>query len=135
MTRLCLILALLMGFLAGCSEEATTNESSGGDEQAEVSGSVLGGTISDDMLPLEQLQSQSPTVRDDPAGAVSSSSTQSSSISTPAPASEPMPNVTGDSADETAPDGPPAPIESPLPEPAPPLEEAPSADPPAESAQ
>lgn len=39
-----------------------------GDDEREAEGEVLGGTISDQMLPLDQLQSQSPVLRDRPSG-------------------------------------------------------------------
>ena len=46
--------------LAGCSEEATTEEPGEIETGGELSGDVLGGSISDDMLPLEAVTWQSP---------------------------------------------------------------------------
>lgn len=48
-----LVLALLA---AGCTDEASGPAARGG----EAAGEVLGGTISDAMIPLEQLDSQAP---------------------------------------------------------------------------
>ena len=42
--------------LAACGEQAPER----GDDAREAEGEVLGGSISDDMLPLDQVQSQSP---------------------------------------------------------------------------
>ncbi|NVE94862.1 hypothetical protein [Altererythrobacter lutimaris] len=55
MTRLILIAPL--AFVAACSSEP---EESAGGEDLEAKGEILGGTISDDMLPLESVTSQSP---------------------------------------------------------------------------
>jgi hypothetical protein len=49
------ILALVLA-LAGCSEDAAAPTEKGG----EATGEVLGGDISDAMIPLEQLESQAP---------------------------------------------------------------------------
>lgn len=51
---------ILMLALAACGE--TTPERS--QEVREAEGEVLGGSISDDMLPLDSLRSQSPTIRE-----------------------------------------------------------------------
>ena len=58
MKRLTYLAAPGLLLLAACGDsepEAATDEQGG-----EAAGDVLGGTISDDMLPLEELQSQSP---------------------------------------------------------------------------
>lgn len=49
--------------LAGCGESAPER----GSDERQAAGEVLGGTISDAMLPLDQLRSQSPTLREQPA--------------------------------------------------------------------
>lgn len=49
-------LAALMLLAAACTEEAGTTAERGG----EAAGEVLGGSISDAMIPLEQLDSQAP---------------------------------------------------------------------------
>lgn len=56
-------LALLapLAFLAACGEEASDDRAEV--ETGDATGEVLGGTISDEMLPLEKLQSQSPPAR------------------------------------------------------------------------
>ena len=46
--------------LAACGEQAPER----GDDAREAEGEVLGGSISDDMLPLDQVQSQSPQIRE-----------------------------------------------------------------------
>ena len=52
---------VLAGLLAGCSEEAEAPQDAGPVEQGgKAAGEVLGGTISDDMIALEQITSQSP---------------------------------------------------------------------------
>ncbi|MEL7199780.1 MAG: hypothetical protein AAGL10_15825 [Pseudomonadota bacterium] len=110
---------------SSCSDEAATDEATGAVQEGEVSGEILGGTISDDMLPLEQLRSQSPSARDDPEGAASnrggsasaaSSSSDASSDSAPEsaetdqPAPEPAsePATAPEAASEPAPAAPPA---------------------------
>ncbi|MGQ7830888.1 hypothetical protein [Altererythrobacter sp. Z27] len=45
--------------LAACSGQTPER----GDDAREAEGEVLGGSISDEMLPLDQLQSQSPVLR------------------------------------------------------------------------
>ncbi len=50
------LLAALMLLAAGCTEEASTPAERGG----KAAGEVLGGEISDAMIPLEQLDSQAP---------------------------------------------------------------------------
>jgi hypothetical protein len=58
----------LTGGLAACSEEAATpGEGATVEEGGEAAGDVLGGSISDDMIPLEQLTSQSPPLRRAPS--------------------------------------------------------------------
>jgi len=52
-------------FLAGCedeADEARSDAQTGG----EAAGEIIGGTISDEMLPLEQLTSTSPPAQDQP---------------------------------------------------------------------
>lgn len=51
-------LAFPLLLLAGCEDEAA--ESTAVETGGKAAGEVLGGTISDDMLPLEELQSTSP---------------------------------------------------------------------------
>ncbi len=51
---------LMLALLTGCGQEAEPVDSSNTGGTAE--GDVLGGSISDDMLPLDQLQSQSPAL-------------------------------------------------------------------------
>jgi len=46
--------------LASCGDDAAPEEQAPAQQGGEVAGDVLGGTISDDMLPLDALTSQSP---------------------------------------------------------------------------
>ncbi|MEO1730581.1 MAG: hypothetical protein AAFR64_07570 [Pseudomonadota bacterium] len=55
---------VLASALAACGSESETPEAQAPAEQGgTVTGEVLGGTISDDMIPLESLTSQSPPLR------------------------------------------------------------------------
>lgn len=49
--------------LAACSDVIPSRDN----DARQAEGEVLGGTISDEMLPLDQIQSQSPTLRETPA--------------------------------------------------------------------
>lgn len=137
---LCLAPTVLI--LSACSEEAAVEENGASAQSGDASGEVLGGTISDDMLSLEQLRSQSPSAQDDPNGAanssssiggsatpVNSASSPSSSESSPessnadAEASQPA----SEPADDPAPAGPPEPA------PPPPADAAPSVAPPVDN--
>jgi hypothetical protein len=51
-----ILILVLATLAAGCTEEATAPAAQGG----EASGEVLGGTISDAMIPLDQLASEAP---------------------------------------------------------------------------
>lgn len=51
---------LLALALAACGDKAASN----GDERKTAAGEVLGGSISDDMLPLDTVTSQSPPLRE-----------------------------------------------------------------------
>lgn len=102
--------------LAACSDEAAS-DGSGTAEEGEVVGDVLGGSISDDMLPLDQLTSQSPSAQEDPEGAasttpsVSSRSSQSSGESTSAPSPEESTQSTETSTPAVAPAATPTPAQ------------------------
>ena len=52
--------------LSACQDEAPLEENADEADRA-AKGEVLGGTISDDMIPLDRLRSQSPPVADAPA--------------------------------------------------------------------
>lgn len=72
-------LALLapLVLIAGCSEDAASPESDG----REASGEVLEGSISDAMLPIDEVRSQAPLAASEPSEGAPS----------PAPAQEPSP--------------------------------------------
>ena len=52
--------------LSACQDEAPLEENADEADRA-AKGEVLGGTISDDMIPLDRVRSQSPAVADAPA--------------------------------------------------------------------
>lgn len=62
MKRATLLIAPFSLALAACGDEAET-EAVPAEQGGKVEGDVLGGTISDDMLPLEELTSQSPSAK------------------------------------------------------------------------
>ena len=55
-----ILIAPLALSLAACGDEADPESSRTAEQGGEAAGDVLGGTISDNMLPLEELRSQSP---------------------------------------------------------------------------
>jgi hypothetical protein len=60
MRSLNLVMLPAMLALAACTEQAPERV----EDAREAEGEVLGGSISDDMLPLDQLRSQSPILRE-----------------------------------------------------------------------
>ncbi|MEL7218164.1 MAG: hypothetical protein AAGK01_07005 [Pseudomonadota bacterium] len=54
------LLALPILLIVSACEETGETDPSANQEVVEASGDVLGGSISDDMIPLDELQSQSP---------------------------------------------------------------------------
>ncbi|WP_374408876.1 hypothetical protein [Pelagerythrobacter sp.] len=94
--------AMLVVALAACD--------SGADDAAEgtaAEGEVLGGTISDAMLPLDTVQSQSPPLRDDPAELGTDGEAQDQG------------DAPAEPADDAASDAPASEPETPAPEPEP----------------
>ena len=67
MFRSAVLLAAGAALLSACGDDTPTPES-GAEAERNAQGEVLGGTISDDMLPLDRLRSQSPPLREAPAG-------------------------------------------------------------------
>ncbi|MFN2099845.1 hypothetical protein [Altererythrobacter sp. MF3-039] len=65
------IIAVTTLMLAGCGEEKVDRSS---DDDRTASGEVRGGTISDEMLPLDTIRSQSPPLRVDTRPAADGSS-------------------------------------------------------------
>ncbi len=77
--------------IAACSDEAAPEGRANDAQEGEIAGDILGGTISDDMLPLDQLTSQSPSAREDPEGAANTPASASRETSTSSGASETAP--------------------------------------------
>ncbi len=75
-----LTIALLpaLVFASACSGDVPDRA----DDAREAEGEVLGGSISDDMLPLDQLQSQSPPIREERTVTVTENEDGSSSVQT-----------------------------------------------------
>lgn len=59
MKRIALLAIPLSLSLAAC-EDTDAPDAANGEEGGKAEGEVLGGTISDDMIPLEEIRSQSP---------------------------------------------------------------------------
>ena len=96
MKRNSVLVLLPILLLAACGDDAApTGEV---DDGTAAEGEVLGGTISDEMLPLDRLQSQSPPLREqsDSSDGAASSDTTESETAPPAEASE----AASDSASE-----------------------------------
>lgn len=89
MKRLVSVLAVSL-VLASCGQDAAEVEERNADSTAR--GEVLGGTISDDMLPLDTVQSQSPprAGQDSNAGAEGDESSSSEPDTQPDPQPEPQ---------------------------------------------
>jgi hypothetical protein len=96
----------LLVLLAGCEEEAPAVDTSA--SGGEAAGEIMGGTISDDMLPLDQLTSTSP-----PAARPSGAATPAGGAAGGAAASS------ATESGEAASAGAEAPAEAPAPEDAP----------------
>lgn len=78
--------------LAACQDKPATN----GSERSSAAGEVLGGEVTDDMLPLDTLQSTSPA---DPRAGVPDAAGESDSAtiaSEPNPGLLPSPDVSGE---------------------------------------
>ena len=81
MLRTAILMILAAGTLAGCGDSAPTPAATD-DASAGAKGEVIGGTISDAMLPLDRLRSQSPPLSEERAAG----STGASPAPAPAPA-------------------------------------------------
>lgn len=85
MFRSAILLMLGAGALAACGEKSAPPQETGDAAAQGAKGEVIGGTITDDMLPLDRLRSQSPPMSEDkPAG--SASGRGAAAPATPAPA-------------------------------------------------
>ena len=81
--------------LAGCNGDAEAPADTG---EAEESGEVLEGSISDEMLPLDQVRSQAPQADPEPeesssTGGSSSESAAATPAETPEPEIQPVPGI------------------------------------------
>lgn len=74
MKRTPFALAALLVALSGCAEQTTDpDEAAPAEQGGEAAGDIEGGTISDAMIPLEALRSQSPTIERRPTTGAASS--------------------------------------------------------------
>lgn len=98
MTRHLLLLASI-GLLAACGDDNTVEEQP--TDARTARGDVLGGTISDDMLPLDTRRSQSPPLQEEKSSSRPSapSSNEASATTSAEAAPEPAPEAP---SDETA---------------------------------
>ena len=103
-TRIAAVLSAPLLFLTACEEEAPEADTS--ETGGEAAGEVLGGTISDDMIALEELTSTSP-----PAERVTPE--RGTDGTAPAASAEPDPESEGETQEaETSDEEAPAPDES-----------------------
>jgi hypothetical protein len=65
--------SVLLAGLSACSEETTPADTAPVEQGGEAAGEIEGGAISDAMIPLEALRSQSPTI--DPPATTTTSTT------------------------------------------------------------
>lgn len=97
MKPLFLFLAAPLVLLAACNDDAPADQTSNGGKPA---GEVLGGTLSDDMIALDELTSQSPPENGGDEGAAGSAATGATD-DTASPSEEAEPEQS-DPAPETA---------------------------------
>lgn len=64
--RTAVLLAAGAVLLSACGDDTPAEETEA-EAGRNAQGEVLGGTISDDMLPLDRLRSQAPSIREEPA--------------------------------------------------------------------
>lgn len=64
--RTAILLTAGVALLSACGND-TPAEETAAEAGRNAQGEVLGGTISDDMLPLDRLRSQAPSIREEPA--------------------------------------------------------------------
>ena len=89
MIRSALLLVAATAILSGCGDDAPPAETEV-EAERNAKGEVIGGTISDAMIPLDRLRSQSPPVREAPSQP-SAAGPASEAPSEPEEASEPAP--------------------------------------------
>ena len=93
--------------LSACQDEAPLEENADEADRA-AKGEVLGGTISDDMIPLDRLRSQSPPVADAPAASQGAGgadqATSAPAVAEPIDDADEMPAQPGD-AGQDGPEG------------------------------
>ncbi|MEE4153524.1 MAG: hypothetical protein V2I27_05140 [Erythrobacter sp.] len=100
--------------LAACEGASTPDSGAAGEEGGKAEGEILGGTISDDMLPLAELRSVSPprapvATPDAGAGAGAGAAAQPQEVGSPEEAAEPQPQSAPETQAEAAPDPAPEP--------------------------
>lgn len=93
--RTTLGLALGAAMLSACGSETPPEETTAEADRS-AKGEVLGGTISDDMLPLDRLRSQAPSISESPTAPSTGvtdedAAPEQEEAAEPAPSSEPAP--------------------------------------------
>ena len=93
--RTTLGLVLGVALLSACGSETPPEETTA-EADRNAQGEVLGGTISDDMLPLDRLRSQAPSISESPSAPSTGDSSadaapEQEEAAEPAPAPEPAP--------------------------------------------
>ena len=99
--RSAVLLAAGAALLSACGDDAPAPED-GEEAERNAQGEVLGGTISDDMLPLDRLRSQSPPLREAPtaqSGAPAPGTTDAA-VAEGEAAAEPEPEAPADAGAE-----------------------------------
>ena len=100
MNRYAMIAATSLALAACGDDPAPSGEQ--GEENLDARGEVLGGTISDDMLPLDTVTSQSPSQAEEAAAAVSDNAPVATETAQEEPAEPEAPADTGDDEVEPA---------------------------------
>lgn len=97
------ILAVMCMVLSACGDDPAPGEQN--DAARDARGEVLGGTISDDMLPLDTVRSQSPPLVENQEGdddTSAAAATEESAAAEPPPTDEPAPEVEPETPDSEA---------------------------------
>lgn len=95
-----LVAPVLVGLLAACGGSGDQAEA----ERTSAVGDVLGGSINDEMLPLDTITSQSPALREQASGAAAGSRASASAAANDAEADEGSDDAAPDADEAPAPE-------------------------------